>query len=332
MELYEKNGNILYILNVLKKYSDCDHMLSATEIQKKVKEIYNVEIDPRTIRRNINLLKYKLDYDISTRDENGKGYYMNRDPETDFEPGEIRAIIDNFSYASYIVPSIAKEIIRKCKKMQTIYENEKLKDYQVYSVNNKTENAEVLKKIEDISDSIYHNKKIKFEYWKYAITNKLEKKIVSTPIVSPYAIIYNKQEFYLIAIKEGQQKFYNYRLDRIRNIQILKEKIKIKKSKSEIKEFAESSTEMFGGKKVEIKAICHIWLLDTIFETFGKNVTIEKIQNDNEHFKLIVDTNDMGFKMWAMRNIDLVEVVTPTHLREEMREIAKKAYDRYNKL
>ena len=89
---------------------------------------------------------------------------------------------------------------------------------------------------------------------------------------------------------------------------------------------------MFGGKKVEIKAICHIWLLDTIFETFGKNVTIEKIQNDNEHFKLIVDTNDMGFKMWAMRNIDLVEVVTPTHLREEMREIAKKAYDRYNKL
>ena len=61
MELYEKNGNILYILNILKKYSDCDHMLSATEIQRKVKEIYNVEIDPRTIRRNINLLKYKLD-------------------------------------------------------------------------------------------------------------------------------------------------------------------------------------------------------------------------------------------------------------------------------
>ena len=38
MELYEKNGNILYILNILKKYSDCDHMLSATEIQKKLKK------------------------------------------------------------------------------------------------------------------------------------------------------------------------------------------------------------------------------------------------------------------------------------------------------
>ena len=329
MDLYEKNGNILYILNVLKKYSDEEHMLSAIEIQRKVKEIYDVEIDPRTIRRNINLLKYKLDYDISSREENGKGYYINRDPETDFEPGEIRAIIDNFSYANYIVPSVAKEIIKKCKNMQNIYENEKLKDYQIYSVNSKTENAEVIKNIEDISESIFQNKKIKFEYWKYAITNKLEKKIVSTPTVSPYAIIYNKQEFYLIGIKEGETKFYNYRLDRMKNVQILNEDIKIKKKKSEIQDFAESSTEMFGGEKEEIEAICHIWLLDTIFETFGRNVTIEKIPNDEEYFKLLVDTNTMGFKMWAMRNIDLVEVKRPITLRNEMQEVVKNAMKKY---
>ena len=117
MELYEKNGNPIYILNVLKKYSDEEHKLSAVEIQRKVKEIYDVDIDPRTIRRNINLLKFKLEYDISTRDENGQGYYINRNPETDFEPGEVRAIIDTFSYANYIVPSISKTIIQKCKNM-----------------------------------------------------------------------------------------------------------------------------------------------------------------------------------------------------------------------
>ena len=329
MDLYEKNGNILYILNILKKYSDEDHMLSVAEMQRKIKEIYNVEIDPRTIRRNINLLKYKLDYDISTRDDNGKGYYINRDPETDFEPGEIRAIIDNFSYANYIVPSIAKNIIKKCKNIQTIYENEKIKDYQIYANDSKTENVEVIKNIEDISESIFRNKKVKFEYWKYAITNKLEKKIVSTPVVSPYAIVYNKQQFYLIGIKEGQNDFYNYRLDRIKSIQILDEKISIKKKKSEIQNFAESSIEMFGGKKEEIEAICHIWLLDTIFDIFGRNVTIEKINNDDEHFRLLVDTNPVGFKMWAMRNIDLVEVKRPLALRNEMQEIVENAMKKY---
>ena len=330
MDLYEKNGNILYILNVLKKFSDEDHMLSVAEMQRKIKEIYNIDIDSRTIRRNINLLKYKLDYDISTRDDNGKGYYLNRDPETDFEPGEVRAIIDNFSYANYIVPSIAKNIIKKCKNIQTIYENEKIKDYHIYANDSKTENVEVIKNIEDISDSIYHHKKIKFEYWKYAITNKLEKIIVSTPTVSPYAIVYNKQEFYLIGIKEGQTQFYNYRIDRIKNIQKLDEEITIKKKKSEIQDFAESSIEMFGGKKEEVEAICHIWLLDTIFETFGRNVTIEKISEDEEHFKLLVDTNPLGFRMWAMRNIDLVEVKKPVSLRKEMQNIIKNAAKKYN--
>ena len=299
MDLYEKNGNILYILNILKKYTDEDHMLGATQIQRKIKEIYNVEIDPRTIRRNINLLKYKLNYDISTREENGCGYFINRDPDTDFEPGEIRAIIDTFSYANYIVPSIAKEIINKCKNMQNIYENEKLKNYKIYSNDTKTDNMEVIKNIEDISEAIYNSNKLEFEYWKYGINKKLEKVIVSKPKVTPYAIIYNKQEFYMIGIKEGQDKFYNSRLERIRNLKKLEEKRTIKKTQREIQEFAESMVEMFGGEKEEIEAVCSNILLDTVFEQFGKDISV--IKNDEQSFRLNLKANKQGFKFWALR-------------------------------
>ena len=327
MELYEKNGNILYILNVLKKYSDEEHMISIAEIKRKIQEIYNVEIDPRTIRRNINLLKYKLDYDISTREENGKGYYINRNPETDFEPGEVRAIIDTFSYANYIVPSIGKNIINKCKNMQNIYENQKLKNYQIFANDSKTENMEVIKNIEDISDAIQNLNKVTFEYWKYGMDKKLEKIIVSTPKVTPFAIIYNKQEFYMIGVKEGQEKFYNYRLDRIKNLVILDEKRTINKSTKEIKEYAQSIVEMFGGEKQEIEADCDMVLLDTVFDLFGKNITIIKI--DDSKFKLKVDANAFGFKFWAMRNLDCVEVLKPQSLREEMKSIIEEARKKY---
>ena len=327
MELYEKNGNILYILNVLKKYSDEEHMISIAEIKRKIQEIYNVEIDPRTIRRNINLLKYKLDYDISTREENGKGYYINRNPETDFEPGEVRAIIDTFSYANYIVPSIGKNIINKCKNMQNIYENQKLKNYQIFANDSKTENMEVIKNIEDISDAIQNLNKVTFEYWKYGMDKKLEKIIVSTPKVTPFAIIYNKQEFYIIGIKEGQEKFYNYRLDRIKNLVTLDEKRTINKSTKEIKEYAQSIVEMFGGEKQEIEADCDMVLLDTVFDLFGKNITIIKI--DDSKFKLKVDANAFGFKFWAMRNLDCVEVLKPQSLREEMKSIIEEARKKY---
>lgn len=328
MDLYEKNGNAIYILNVLKKYSDEDHMLSAAEIRKKVKEIYDVEIDTRTIRRNINLLKYKLEYDISTRDENGKGYYINKNPETDFEAGEIRAIIDTFSYAKYIVPSIARNVINKCKNLQNIYENQKLSNYKIFVSGSKTDNMEVIKNIEDISDAILNLNKIEFEYWKYTINTKIEKEIISKPKVTPYAIVYNKQEFYLIGIKEGQDKFYHYRLDRIRNIKQLEEKRTIKKTSNDIQEFVDSTVEMFGGKKELIEVKCKMFLLDTVVEEFGKETAITKIDDDN--FKFVTETNTMGFKMWAMRNIDVVEIIKPESLRNEIKEIITIASNKYN--
>ena len=37
-------------------------------------------------------------------------------------------------------------------------------------------------------------------------------------MVSPYAIIYDKQQFYMLGIKDGNNEFYHYRLDRIKNL------------------------------------------------------------------------------------------------------------------
>ena len=328
MELYEKNGNILYILNILKKYSDENHKLSISEIKEKIKEIYEVDVDPRTIRRNINLLQQKFGYDISTYNDNKIGYYITNDPETDFEPGEIRAIIDTFSYSTFIEKRIAKEITKKCKNLQNIYENEKIKNYRVYSPKGRTSNIEVIKNIEDISNSIINKNKVEFEYWKYCIMgDKIEKKIVSTPKVSPYVIIYDKQQFYMLGIKEGNDEFFHYRLDRIKNLKELQERIRIKKTEKDIEQYVNSSVEVFSGNEVEIEAECNEYLIGEIIEKFGKNVQIKPINKSNVKIKL--KANPIGFKLWAMRNVDLVTVKKPNSLVNEIKKVLEEASKRY---
>lgn len=328
MELYEKNGNILYILNVLKKYSDEEHKLPISELKEKIKEEYGEDIDPRTIRRNINLLQQKFGYDISTYNDNKIGYYITNDPETDFEPGEIRAIIDTFSYSTFIEQRIAKTIIKKCKNLQNIYENEKIKNYRVYSPKGRTTNVEVIKNIEDISNSIINKNKVKFEYWKYCIVgDRIEKQIVSRPIVSPYAILYDKQQFYMLGIKEGNKEFFHYRLDRIKNLKELQEQIKIKKSEKDIEQYANTSVEVFSGNEIEIEAECDEYLLGEVIEKFGKNVQIRPINKDTFNMKLKV--NPLGFKLWAMRNLDLVTVKKQKNLLKEIKDILEDAEKRY---
>ena len=59
----------------------------------------------------------------------------------------------------------------------------------------------------------------------------------------------------------------------------------------------------------------------------GKDIKISKINDETIKIKLKV--NSMGFKMWAMRNIDCVEVVKPLELRNEMKKIIEEANKKY---
>ena len=171
--------------------------------------------------------------------------------------------------------------------------------------------------------------KIRFEYWKYGIEgNRAVKTIVSESTVSPYALVYDKEQFYLIAIKNGEQEFFMYRLDRIKNLVMLDDEITIRKSEIDIEKYAESSVEAFGGKSVEIQAVCNKILVDEVIEKFGKNVKIEPQNKDK--FKITLGASELGFKLWAMRNIDLCTVIKPKSLVDEIKKVLEDASKRYN--
>lgn len=318
---HEKNGNALFIINILKKYTDIEHMLSIQEIIDYVEKEYGVKNDRRTIERNIELLKDKLDYDIEIVKQGNKNfYYLLNNPDIDFEPGEIRTIIDTFSYATFVPESISNEIINKCKNMQNIYENNKLKDYQIYSNNIKTNNMEIIKNIEDIGSSIYDKKMITFDYFKYELKPTLKNVKVKTFKVSTYTIIYSIQELYLIALVDGENELKTFRIDRMKNINIIDTPSK-KINKEKINEMVKASISMYGGVGKDIEVICKNKLLDNVIEVFGKDIKITKY--DEEHFKLLMNKDINSFKYYVLRNIEYIDILKPKELKDEIDKILK---------
>ena len=189
---------------------------------------------------------------------------------------------------------------------------------------------EVVKNIEDLSNSIINKNKVKFDYWKYCIEgDKIGRKIVSRPVVSPFAILYDKQQFYMVGIKEGNDEFFHYRLDRIKNLKELDEKINIKRTEKDVEQYAENSVETFSGDETEIIAECDEFLLGEVIEKFGKKIQIKPISKNKFRFRLVA--NEFGFKMWAMRNLDMCTVLRPKSLIKEIKEVLEEANKRYNK-
>ena len=319
-----KNGNILYILNILKKYSDEEHILSAKDITKLVEEEYGVKNDNRTIRRDIKLLIDKFDYNISTREDNNKGYYLIKDYYNDFNIGEIRTIIDTISFAPYITYKRSNSIIEKCMNLLNEYEIDMLSDYKIISDNIKTINDEVIDNIEIIYDAIYKNKQISFKYNHYTLdSNKLVFRPLTDEIriVSPCLIINSIQEFYLIGYKENERVIKTYKIDRMTRVKILDKKC-TKVDKDEIKKIVDSKMSMFAGNPMEITIKCDNVLLDNVVELLGRKLNY-KIY-DNNHFKVTINVNEEGFIAWYLRNLGRVEILKPLSLKDKINDILKK--------
>ena len=321
--LHTNLGNIIYIYDVLKKYSDVDHILSVKDIIKYVKKEFDEEIEDRTVRRNIRVLIEKLDIDIETFKENRRGYYLRT---KDFEFSEIKMIIDLLHYSKFMEETFSVEIEEKLKGLLSISEQKTINETEkteVYSKNIKTINKDVLNNIEVLSNSIKSKTKVKIEYYRYDLNKKL--KLETTKRVSPYAIFCENEFYYLIAYNEKFNELSYFRLDRIKNIKSTE--IPNVKTNQSIKDFVQSSVYMFGGEREVIELKCDMLILDAVIEKFGTNIEIQKI--DDNHFKVKLYVCPKGLKMWIMQYLNYVEVLEPTSIREELKNNLKEILKRY---
>ena len=93
------------ILDILKKYSDMDHRLTQQDIADILKKEYYMDVDRKTIKRNLmNLLDLNcgIDYtEISRKDEKGNDttictdWYIQRE----FTDSELRLLIDSVLFS-----------------------------------------------------------------------------------------------------------------------------------------------------------------------------------------------------------------------------------------
>ena len=65
-----EKANAICLLEVLKEYSDAEHILPMREIIAKMQSLYGIKIDRRTVYGAVALL-IELGYDISLYEDNG---------------------------------------------------------------------------------------------------------------------------------------------------------------------------------------------------------------------------------------------------------------------
>ncbi|MCR4933572.1 MAG: WYL domain-containing protein [Lachnospiraceae bacterium] len=316
----------MLILEILREYSDSEHRLLQKDIIDLLRTNYGMDCERRSIKNNIISLR-EMGYDIVLE----KGYYLKT---REFTDAELRLLIDCVFTSGSITDKEAHQLVEKLEKFSNKYFKSHVTHIHSTSSGRNAENQKVMDSIATIDTAISKGKKISFSYLQYGIDLKLHAKRDMRYVVSPYQMINNKGKYFLIGNYGEYDGISHYRLDRITDVEILNENRKPMKSVKglekgfNISKFISEHVYMYSGDSERIKLRTNENMIDTIIDSFGKDIRIELGEGSDVFVSLTCNQN--AFFFWAMQYGQKIEVLAPESIRERLKQAALDAYKKYS--
>ena len=323
---------ILYLLEIFWRKTDETSILDATEICELLGE-YGVEAERKSIYSDINNLRtFGLNI-VNTRTP-VRGYYL---ASRIFEPAELRLLIDAVQAAFFISKKKSRNLIKKLNTLASENQASALESC-LYSDNKvKCLNEDIYFTIDVISEAINLGKQITFHYIKRKVTLKMAARNENKQFtVSPYALIWCADRYYLVCNHSKYDNLMHVRLDRIVKVNITDkpvrsfEEVSDYRGKFNCADYTSKLFNMFSGENDIIELRCSNTILQDILDRFGNDVPLKA--DGDDHFLVRQEAAlSQGLVSWIMQYGEMIRVIEPRRLVESLKNKAESILDLYSK-
>ena len=231
-------------------------------------------------------------------DKHLKGFRVVR---RKYELSDIRLMAECIYASRYISQSEAERLVDIIKGFVSDEQAKEIRTDALVTARQRTLNKSTLRNVSTIYDAMskmidgdkHTPEKISFQYLKYTIDDlekQTERRKGAKYIVSPYKLIINDGNYYLIAFDENSQQIRTYRVDRMKAINRLGTPRDGAEAFAAIdmKTYTQRTFSMFGGERERVSIRFVSSLLDTAVERFGRyNVSYSR--SDDHHFNVSAD-------------------------------------------
>ena len=306
---------MLELADILHRMTDEEHILNSRALVEELTRRGH-PADRRSVYRDIEALT-AFGEDIVTT---SKGFYLRN---RRFSLAEIMLLISAVQAAPFITETKTKALMQKLTSYLSVYQEEGIKNATNIS-GVKFKNEEVYRTIELINYGIASRRTISFLYYKRSIMRRdVVQRRGKRYEVSPYAMVWVQDRYYLISNMKGKEGLTHFRLDRIRDVRIESDPVRPVCEVSEYEDkfdaadYASKCLNMFGGEVKKIRLRCHMDLLNELFDRFGEDIPVKK--DGEEHFIALVEAAvSEGFINWVCQYGARVEVLDPPELRDSV--------------
>ena len=324
--VFNQKIKILYLMRVFLEQTDEEHPMSVKELITYLNNL-GISAERKTVYDDIETLR-NFGMDILNRREKPAGFYL---ASREFELPELKLLVDAVQSSRFITSRKSRQLIGKLESLASVYEARQLRR-QVFVENRiRTMNESVYYSIDEIQRALNEDRQISFQYCEWTVEKELRlKKNGERYLVSPWGLVWQNENDYLVAYDEKCEKVKHYRVDKILQIQIENQPRDGKEifKNYDTGELTSRTFGMFGGREETICLEAHNRLVGVVLDRFGRDIMIHR--KDSEHFKTLIRVNVSGqFFGWiASLGPDAV-IASPEEVREEYREFLEKSLSNY---
>lgn len=305
----------LLVFKYLNDYSDESHPLSTTDLIEML-EKDGITCERKSIYADVKTLN-QLGFNIMTTLSPKRGYFM---ATRQFELPQVRLLIDAVSSAAFITPKKTSDLISKLEGLVSKNQAADLISQVYIDSNTKCNNEEIYYVIDKLHDAIINKYKVSFQYRRRNIDKKNKKSYVNKEFkVSPYALIWKDDHYYLVCNNEKYDNLMNLRLDRIRKISPIDEPVRPISQVSDyenefdVADYTSKMFNMFSGYNASVTLICNLNLREEIMDRFGAKIPLTAV--DSDHFQTTIDAAvSEGLVTWIMNFGNKIKVEGPQEL------------------
>ena len=319
---------LAYLTRIMLEKTDEEHGLTLAQIIAEL-EARGVTAERKSLYNDFADLTDKLGIEI-IKEQSGRDVLYHV-ASREFELAEVKLLIDAIQSSKFITEKKSRDLIKKMKSFVSEHQASQLSRQVYVQGRAKTMNESIYYNVDDLHKAIGENKKISFKYYRWNVQKKLEERnhgIVFT--VSPWALTWDDENYYLVAFDDYDQKIKHYRVDKMKQIELLDEK---RAGKEEFKGFdmaaySKMNFGMYNGRKETVKFEFNNYMVGVFLDRFGKDISIREIDEKNSETRVEVAISPQFFA-WVMSLGDEVKLTGPDVVVEEMKEYVQNFLKRY---
>ncbi|MBE6547107.1 MAG: WYL domain-containing protein [Ruminococcaceae bacterium] len=316
---------LIYLSEIMKERTDRSHGLTLAEISAALGE-YGISAERKSLYDDIEALKL-CGYDIRVVRDSHVRYYLNSHT---FDSAELRLLIDAVQSAKFLTAKKSNELTRKLEGLGSRYEAAQLHK-QVYSANRlKTENEEIYANISALQTAIAENRQLRCLYFEWnANKQRLLRKNGDEYILSPWALTWDDEFYYLVAYDSEAKKIKHFRVDKMLKVRLLDEKREGSEAFEDFDPavYSQRLFGMYGGEAVNVRILADNSLAGVVLDRFGLNVTILN-RGDCFEFSVKVMISPTFFA-WVLGFGGKMKILSPDEVAAQAAAIAEEALAQY---